>query len=685
MTKKSAARIGVDVGGTFTDVAAVGEDGVLRIGKQLTSVGDESEAIVKAAAESGVPLTGPGVILAHGTTLVINALLERRGARVALVATRGFADILELGYGSRPETFNAKYSRDAPLVPTELRFEISERVTGAGEVIERPSGTELDRLAREVAAADPKAIAVAFLNAHVDPANETLVADYLARRFPAIPVTWSSAISQRSKEYERFATSAANAHVLPVVKNYLGALTDSLESGGFTGEFVVLDSNGGALDVDLAARFPVRIIESGPVAGVVAARELAVELGVENVVTFDMGGTTAKSSVIENGEFPSTDVYWVGQYARGYPLQIPSVDIVEVGAGGGSIAWLDEGDRLRLGPRSASSWPGPACYGRGGTEPTVTDANLFCGRLPNDHFPDGLQMDREAASRAISRLAGRVGMPPVRLALGMLRLADISMAAAVRRQTLERGRDPRDFLLVASGGAGPMHACAVAAEVGIGEVLVPIHPGHFSAIGMLQADLRFERTRRILRPLASLDRAAFGSAVDELSHGVGKLLTASGTLDDVVFSYRVTLRYEGQFHSLSIALPSGKDGHGDIEAVQALFEKEYARRYGDYDRQTEIELVELQVQGARRLARPRIEPERGTADRTDAVIFAYFGLDEEPVPTSVVQRSAVLPGDALKGPCVVCETGATTVVPPGWHARVDERGNIKIRLGLEGA
>ena len=685
MTNNSAARIGVDVGGTFTDVAAVGEDGVLRIGKQLTSVGDESEAIVKAATESGVPLTGPGVILAHGTTLVINALLERRGARVALVTTKGFADVLELGYGSRPETFNAKYSREAPLVPRELRFQVGERVTGAGEVVERPAEADLERLASELEAAAPEAIAVAFLNSHIDPANETFVADYLARRFPAIPVTWSSAISQRSKEYERFATAAANAHVLPVVKNYLGSLTDSLRSSGFTGEFVVLDSNGGALDVDLAARFPVRVIESGPVAGVVAARELAVDLGVENVVTFDMGGTTAKSSVIENGEFPSTDVYWVGQYARGYPLQIPSVDIIEVGAGGGSIAWLDEGERLRLGPRSASSWPGPACYGRGGTEPTVTDANLFCGRLPNDHFPDGLRMDRDAAAEAIGRLAEAVGIPPVRLALGILRLADISMAATVRRQTLERGRDPRDFLLVASGGAGPMHACAVAAEVGIREVLIPIHPGHFSAFGMLQADLRFERTRRILQPLASLDRAAFDAAVDELSREVGELLTASGSPDDVVFSYRVMLRYEGQFHSLSIALPHGKDGHGDVEAAQALFEKEYARRYGDYDRQTDIELVDLQVQGARRLARPRIEPERGDAERTDGVISTYFGLDEEPVSTSVVQRSALRPGDEIEGPSVVCESGSTTVVPPGWHGRVDESGNIRLRLGLEGA
>ena len=270
-------------------------------------------------------------------------------------------------------------------------------------------------------------------------------------------------------------------------------------------------------------------------------------------------------------------------------------------------------------------------------------------------------------------------MPPVRLALGILRLADISMAATVRRQTLERGRDPRDFLLVASGGAGPMHACAVAAEVGIRDVLVPIHPGHFSAFGMLQADLRFERTRRILQPLATLDRAAFDAAVDELSQSVGELLTASGALDDVVFSHRVTLRYEGQFHSLDIALPPGPDGHGDVAAAQALFEKEYARRYGDYDRRTDIELVDLQVQGARRLSRPHLEPERGSAERTDAVVPAWFGLDEAPVDTTVVQRAALRTGDELVGPSVVCESGSTTVVPPGWRARLDEHGNIRIR------
>jgi N-methylhydantoinase A len=681
MSSKSAARVGVDVGGTFTDVAAVGEDGVLRIGKRLTSVGVESEAIVEAAAESGVPLTGEGLILAHGTTLVINALLERRGAKVALVTTQGFGDVLEIGYGSRPEVFNAKYARHAPLVPRDLRFEIDERVSGQGEVLRRPTQGSLDVLVGELADAAPEAIAVAFLNAHVQPENELAVAAFLKKSFPGISVTIASDISQRSNEYERSSTAAANAHAAPLVSNYLHRLTGSLESGGFVGEFVVLDSNGGALDVNLASRFPVRILESGPVAGIIAARELAVAMGAGNVVTFDMGGTTAKSAVIEEGSFPSTDVYWLGEYARGYPLQVPSVDIVEVGAGGGSIAWLDDGGRLRVGPRSANAWPGPACYGRGGTEPTITDANLYCGRLPSGHFPLGLEMDGDAAARAIEALASRAGIPPVRLALGVLRLADLSMAAAVRRQTLERGRDPRDFLLVASGGAGPMHACAVAAEVGIREVLIPMHPGHFSAIGMLQADLRFERTRQLLRPLHRLSESEYRTIVADLAQTVSELLAKSEFTSEVTFAYYLTLRYEGQPHSLVITLPAAPDGVGDIREARALFEKEYSRRYGGFDSQTDVEVVEVQVQGARRLPRPTIErPAVGSGgERSD--LQSYFGLAESPVPTTVVDRAALEVGVALKGPCIIHEHGSTTVVPPSCSAVLLEDGNIKIRVG----
>ena len=681
MSSNSVSRVGVDVGGTFTDVAAVGEDGVLRIGKQLTSVGVESEAIVEAAAESGVPLTGEGLILAHGTTLVINALLERRGATVALVTTSGFGDVIEIGYGSRPEVFNAKYARHAPLVPPELRFEIDERVSGRGEVLRAPTQEGLEALAAQLAAAAPEAIAVALLNGHVQPENEVAVAEFLTRSLPGIPVTIASDISQRFNEYERFSTAAANAHAAPLVSKYLHSLTNSLESDGFVGEFVVLDSNGGALGVDLASRFPVRILESGPVAGIIAARELAAELDADNVVTFDMGGTTAKTAVIEDGSFPSTDVYWLGEYARGYPLQIPSVDIVEVGAGGGSIAWIDDGGRLRVGPRSASAWPGPACYGRGGTEPTVTDANLYCGRLPSGHFPEGLEMDRDAAARAIESVAARAGIPPIRLALGVLRLADISMAAAVRRQTLERGRDPRDFLLVASGGAGPMHACSVAAEVGIREVLVPMHPGHFSAIGMLQADLRFDRTQQVLRPLSRLPESEYRTIVAGLAQTVRELLAKSAFTSEVSFTYHLTLRYEGQPDSLVVALPDGPDRVGDIREARTLFEKEYSRRYGGFDSQTEIEVVDIQVQGARRLPRPTIErPVLGSSGE-QTVLESYFGLEERPVLTTVVDRAALEAGVTVAGPCIIHEHGSTTVVPPDCSAVLLEDGNIKIRVG----
>ncbi len=530
-------RIGVDIGGTFTDVAAVGPDGAIHLGKRLTSVGAENEAAVAAAVDSGVPWT-PDTVLAHGTTLVINALLERRVGHTALVCTEGFADIHELATDSRPEPYCMTYRRDPALIPRDMRFEIKERTAAHGETLRQPTEEDLDALVEQLRQANPEAIAVAFMNSYVQPENERLVGARLEKAFPGLPVCLSSDISQSPREYQRFTTAAANAAVAPLMRNYLNLLEQGVRSAGFSGDLVVLDSNGGAQSISVAMDFPLRTIESGPVAGALAARNLAISHGVENAVAFDMGGTTAKSSLVERGRFLSTDLYWIGGYSRGFPTQVPCIDILEVGAGGGSIAWLENGNRLRVGPRSAGSSPGPACYGLGGTEPTVTDANLYCGRLPQVHLSGSLKLDAEAAEKALTRLADKAGMDARRLARGVLHLAVMSMASTVRRQTLERGRDPRNFLLIASGGAGPMHACDVARDVGVRNVAIPMHPGHFSAIGMLSADLRFERTATIGKVLDDLTREFLlelmqgmrGELVDALS-GVG------ASESDIVFEY----------------------------------------------------------------------------------------------------------------------------------------------------
>ncbi len=665
-------RIGVDIGGTFTDVTAVGPDGAIHLGKRLTSVGAENEAAVAAAIDSGVPWT-PNTVLAHGTTLVINALLERRVGRTVLVCTRGFADIHELATDSRPEPYCMTYRRNPPLVPHDMRFEINERAAANGEILQQPTDEELEALVTELLQVEPEAIAVAFLNAYVQPENERRVGAFLENAFPDLPICLSSDISQSPREYQRFTTAAANASVAPLMRNYLGLLENGVRSAGFSGDLVVLDSNGGAQSVSVAMQFPLRTIESGPVAGALAARNLAISHGVENAVAFDMGGTTAKSSLVEGGRFLSTDLYWIGGYNRGFPTQVPCIDILEVGAGGGSIAWLDEGNRLRVGPRSAGSSPGPACYGQGGTEPTVTDANLYCGRLPQVQLSGSLELDPDAAERALSRLARKADMDTRRLARGILHLAVMSMARTVRRQTLERGRDPRDFLLIAFGGAGPMHACDVARDVGVHNVAIPMHPGHFSAIGMLSADLRFERTATIGKELQYLDRE---SLVDLMKAMRGELVTALGGVgaseSDTAFEYALLLRYVGQEHTLKIPAP-----YKDLDVPEEFhdrfasdFAEEYKTRFGHADELSEVEVVQLELIGKRALPQVSIKPTSSSIPSLPERSQAWFGLDGPPIETPVVDRASLSVGQTFDGPVILCEEGSTSVIPPRSNARV---------------
>lgn len=681
-----AARVGADIGGTFTDVAAVDADGRLHIGKRLTTHGAEGDGVLAALADTDTDLSGSETILAHGTTLVINALLERKGARVGLVVTEGFGDVIEGGRSSRPEIFNLTYRRDPVIVPPELRFEVAERVYASGEIAVQPGQDEIDVLADKLLAAGVEAVAVAFLNSYVEPANERLVADRLRTRLPGITVTVSSDISRQWREAERFTTAAANAYVAPVADRYIERLLNGLQSDGFTGEFVVLDSNGGALALDAARRFPVKVVESGPVAGVIGARELAEQFGIENMVTFDMGGTTAKSCLIEGGRYASTELYWINGYERGFALQVRSVDVTEVGAGGGSIAWCDESGTMRVGPKSAGSQPGPACYGGGGTEPTVTDANLYCGRLDPQNFVGALRLDMGAAEAAIGRLAEQTGMDPHRAALGIIKLANLSMAAAVRRQTLERGRDPREFTMVAMGGAGPMHACEVALECGIGQVLIPVHAGHFSAIGMLGVNLRLERSEILSTRLPDLSstslREAVGRIADELEKELFFGSDGSLRVGELRVEWALALRYVGQSQTLLVRLPGKADGsvpQNAAELLRAEFEHEYRRRYGHIDELSDIEAVELEVTVERVLPRPTIVgSEVSGGPRSE--IESYFDLDSGPVTSQVIARGSLEAGDTFTGPVVIYEQGATAVIPPGARGTVLEGGSMLIDL-----
>jgi N-methylhydantoinase A len=413
---------------------------------------------------------------------------------------------------------------------------------------------------------------------------------------------------------------------------------------------------------------------------VIGARELAASLGIENLVVFDMGGTTSKVSLVEDGDYATVDQYWIGGSARGFPLQVNTVDVIELPVGGGSIAWLDEAGRLRVGPRSAGSQPGPACYGLGGTNPTVTDANLYCGRLDKDHFVGTLKLDAAAGAAAIERLAAQAGMTPMRLALGILKLANLQIAAGIRRQTLERGRDPREFAMLAIGGAGPMHGCEAAMEADLREVLVPLYPGHYSAFGMLSANLRLDRREVMLGLLSKVNAAAMNQTLERIG---GELATelqgGTGGTFGIHVRHSLAIRYRGQDHSVKIDAPyEGRHVPDDVAGqFRKAFEQEYVRRYGHLDPKSEVEVVELEVIAERELPRV-VASHTGGAEGTTGKIETLWENSEERVISAVVPRGTLVVGDRLKGPAVVYEEGSTTVLPPGANLEVVQGGTLRV-------
>jgi N-methylhydantoinase A len=673
--------MGVDIGGTFTDVAVVDGDGRLHIGKTLTTPRREEEGVVRSIAHSGTEMSDVDVLV-HGTTLVINALVERRGAKVALVTTRGFRDIYLMGLSNRPDNFNIFYQRDEPMVPRHLIFEVDERISPSGQTLTPITDGGVSNLVDELRTAGVEAVAVALLNSYANPAHEEELAVRLADELPGVYITTSSAISQVWREYERTSTAVSNSYVGPVIERYTAAIEASLDSLDFRGSFVFLDSSGGGLSVPSVRRLPIRLLESGPVGGVLGTRDLTRELGIDYAVSFDMGGTTAKGSLIEFGSFDSTELSYPVGYRTGFPVQAPCVDIMEVGAGGGSIAWVDDSGRLRVGPRSAGAEPGPACYGNGGTELTVTDANVYLGRMQPDFFLGSIEIQPELAAGAVERLAQQLDMEPRRLALGVLRLANLSMAEVVRQQTVVRGRDPRGYAMFGFGGAGPMHACEVAVEAGISRVIIPTSPGHFSALGMLQADISFDRASVVDERLDTLDfdsmNAHLRTIGDELAAIVDADAVSSG---QPMFEFSLALRYEGQEHTLRVAAPRGdlRIEPMDVTHFREKFEAEHRTRYRHDHPDSAVEVVAVYATARRPLPQVKILPPERTGHIERAERTVHFTNDGG-VPAAFVARTTLSVGDTLTGPAVIYEEGSNIVIPPGAVVTVIDRGHLSIDL-----
>src|SRR5437870_6188422 len=530
----------------------------MALAKALSTPAELAKGVQEALGNAGSPLHTASLLI-HGTTVVVNAIVERQGAKTALVTTQGFRDVYEIGRINRPESFNLRFRKNRPLVPRENIFEIPERMLADGSErtpLDDQAAHEVAEIIREEGF---EAVAVLFLHSYRAPEHEIRMCEILRQTDRNLFVSASHELSREYREYERTSTVAANAYVGPKVSQYLGDLERRLGSNKFAGNLLIMQSNGGLSDVELARRQCIQMMESGPAGGVVGTMALCELLNLEAAIAFDMGGTTAKACVIRRGEPSLSPDYFIGGYNEGLAVRIPVLDIVEVGTGGGSIAWLDEGGGLHVGPPSAGAAPGPASYGRGGTEPTVTDANVILGRLSPERFLGGeMRLDRNAAVTALrDRLAQPLNVNLERAASGMLQVATSAMANAVRHVTLERGLDPRDFVLVAYGGGGPLHAASVARELSIRTVIIPQAPGHFSALGMLMADLRRDYVQTLFARLDELEMYELEDEFKKLEAEGRQALEDSGIpTDQIVFERAADMRYVGQEHAVAVQMPA---------------------------------------------------------------------------------------------------------------------------------
>jgi len=685
---KSDIRVAADVGGTFTDVAIFDEtSGDIRLGKTLTTPKRLIEGMDTGVAKTGRSFAEASLFL-HGTTVAINALLERKGAKTALVITKGFRDIYEIGRINRPEAYNLFFRKHRPLIERALRFEVDERLDAQGNVLKPLREEELEEIAKRLEAEKVDAVAILFLHSYKNPEHENRAQEFFARRLPGAFVSSSHTLSREYREFERCSTVAANAYVGPRVRSYLREAEEFLADSKFPGKFLIVQSTGGLYDADQAAAECIRMLESGPAAGVIGTRELCKLIGIDHAIAFDMGGTTAKAGVIIDGAELTTGSVMIGGYAEGLPVQIPMVDIQEVGTGGGSVAKVIGEGAMRVGPESAGADPGPVCYGLGGTEPTVTDANLVLGRLSARNFLGGeMALDAKGAEESIrSRLAEPLGIDTVEAADGIVRIAVATMSNVVKRVTTERGLDVRDFAMVAYGGAGPLHAVLIARELQIERVVIPNSPGHFSAFGMLVSDIRRDFVRTLFARLDDAPFALFDQVYGEMAErGRREVEDASPGRLDLAVSYAADMRYVGQEHAVTVELPAELLRGRDVAGIKKKFDEVHSVRYGYHAEDENAEIVSLRVSVIGRIPKP--EPRRlEAAERSDAasaiteVRPVRFGVLGGTTDTPVYDRTKLKAGHTFTGPALVEEHASTTVVAPGDSVRVDPYGNLHIEV-----
>ncbi len=649
--------VAVDTGGTFTDFVILNDDGSVSSFKVLSTPRNPDVAVLSGLRR----INGRISEVLHATTIGTNALLGQVGLelpKVALFTTRGFRDVIEIGRQNRPKLYDLFFDKPRPLVPRELRFEVNERVKANGEVIKAVEPGEIEDYALRARAMGAASVAVAYLHSYINPINEEVTGNVLRGFFKYISL--SSKVAPEPREYERASTTVVNAALMPIVSEYISKLTNGLRELG-VGEFFIASSAGGLIDTNEAVERPVQLIESGPAAGAVAVAEFSRLINVSRVIGFDMGGTTAKASAVINHEPEVTSEYEVGgevHHGRlikgsGYPVRFPFIDLAEVSSGGGTIIWRDEAGALRVGPLSAGADPGPICYGRGGGEPTLTDANVVLGRIGEYLLGGEMRINRDAAVKGLSKLGS-----PVNVALEAIRLATIEMARAVRLVTVERGLDPREFTLMAFGGAGPQFAPYIAEELGVSSIIIPPEPGAFSALGLLMADERFEA------------RASFPSDIEEGFRRLeGELMSRLRRVD--YFLRYADVRYVGQGWELTI--PVGRPA--SLSGVEDAFNDRHYATYG-FKLNKPIEVVTIRVFAVVRRIKPRFKAPKAQGEARPRGFRRVFFDDWVEAP--VYWRGEVPMGQVIEGPAVIEEYGSTTVVPPGWRLTVGGYGELTL-------
>jgi N-methylhydantoinase A len=677
-------RVAVDIGGTFTDLIAFEErTGRIQQAKSLTTPHDPVEGILDCIDKAALD---PKSIdhLIHGSTIAINTLIERKGATVGLIVTRGTRDVYIIGRGNRPEAYNLFFHRPRPLVPRHRTLEVAERMYASGEVREPLDEASVRAACAELAKHGVDAVAVCFLHSYANPEHERIAGKIIEEALPGRYVSLSHEILREYREYERMSTTVVNAYIGPKVGGYVRSLQSKLDGRGFRGDLAIMQSNGGVMAPAAAVRRPVMMMESGPVGGIIASAEIGKALGYQNVISFDMGGTTAKASLVRSGEPAMAEGYYVGGYAAGHPVMMPVVDVVEVGAGGGSIAWIDDVGALKVGPQSSGADPGPIAYAQGGKEPTITDANVLLGRIGVSDFLGGeMRLDREAATRGVKeRIAAPLNMNAIAAARSIVQIANAKMSLAVREVSVEKGYDPRDFVLVASGGAGPLHAVAIARELHIPAVIVPRFPAHFSALGMLMADERHDFTRTYYSELQDADFPRLQKIHSEMIAESKRFLTPGIS---VAHQLLFDLRYVGQEFTLPVPVSAAQLCAGDPAPIRAAFDALHEQRYAHHSSTERVEIINVRLVALGRrskLVLPPLAKQDAASGRVAPREMRSVCFDESDaaVDCPVYSRDALGAGAQFTGPALVSEYGSTTVLFPGDDLRVAETGELIISL-----